>query len=162
MIPSGRRENPVSVDRHPLRVGLVVLPAALALTALLLLTACGGSDPPKKVEASLQHYLSTIDPKACLNSTFCPQGVFPVGAGAPQVRENSCKKTHTGRIRPARTGPTLPARPEGLTLWSCVVMFGKTAFPAAVAVKRSGEVYLATLVSQAPPPKPATVYEGGP
>ena len=150
------------MDKHPLRVGLVVLPAALALTALLLLTACGGSDPPTKVEASLQHYLSTIDPKACLNSTFCPQGVFPVGAGAPQVRENSCKKTHTSRIRPARTGPTLPARPEGLTLWSCVVMFGKTAFPAAVAVKRSGEVYLATLVSQAPPPKPATVYEGGP
>jgi hypothetical protein len=149
------------VDKHPLRVGLVVLPAALALTTLLL-TACGGSDPPTKVEAGLQHYLSTIDPKACLNSAFCPQGAFPVGAGAPRVRENSCKETHPRLIRPAQTRPTRPARPEGLTFWSCVVMFGKTAFPAAVAVKRSGEVYFATLVSQAPPPKPATVYEGGP
>lgn len=161
MIPSGQRENPVSVDKHPLRVGLVVLPAALALTATLL-TACGGSDPRTKVEASLRHYLSTIDPKACLNSAFCPQGAFPVGAGAPRVRENSCKKTHTGRIRPARTVRIRPVLPEGLTFWSCVVTFGKTAFPAAVAVKRSGEVYLATLMSQAAPPKPATVYEGGP
>jgi hypothetical protein len=141
------------VDKHPLHVGFVVLAAALALTAMLL-TACGGSDPRTKVEASLQHYLSTIDPQACLNSTFCPQGAFPVGAGVPRVRENSCKKTQTGRIR--------PAPPEGLTFWSCVVTFGKTAFPAAVAVKRSGEVYLATLMSQAAPPKPATVYEGGP
>ena len=141
------------MDKHPLHVGFVVLAAALALTAMLL-TACGGSDPRTKVEASLQHYLSTIDPQACLNSTFCPQGAFPVGAGVPRVRENSCKKTHPGRIR--------PAVPEGLTSWSCVVTFGKTAFPAAVAVKRSGEVYLATLMSQAAPPKPATVYEGGP
>ena len=149
------------MDKHPLRVGFVVLAASLALSAIGL-TACGGSDPRTKVEAGLQHYLSTIDPKACLNSAFCPQGAFPVGAGAPRVRENSCKETQTGRIRPARTGRIRPALPEGLTSWSCVVTFGKTAFPAAVAVKRSGEVYFATLVSQAAPPKPATVYEGGP
>jgi hypothetical protein len=151
------------VDKHPLRVGLVVLSAAVALTAVLL-TACGGSDPRTKVETSLRHYLRTPYPQACLNSAFCPQGAFPVGAGAPRVRENSCKKTHTGRIPfPSADRPdSPPALPEGLTSWSCVVTFGKTAFPVAVAVKRSGEVYLATLMSQAAPPKPATVYEGGP
>jgi len=151
------------VDKRPLRAGLVVLSVAVALAAMLL-TGCGGggADDGARVEASLEHYLSTPYPQQGLGQTSFELPAFPVGAGPPRVRENSCKKTHTSRIRPARTGPTLPARPEGLTLWSCVVMFGKTAFPAAVAVKRSGEVYLATLVSQAPPPKPATVYEGGP
>jgi hypothetical protein len=158
------------VDKRPLRVGLVFLSAALALTAMLL-TGCGGSDPRTKVEASLRHYLSTPYPQTCLNSpAFCPQGEFPLGAGAPRVRQNSCKKTHTGLIRPARTGRIRPARtarirpalPEGLTFWSCVITFGRTAFPVAVLVKRSGEVYLATLMSQAAPLPPATVYEGGP
>jgi hypothetical protein len=153
------------VDIRPLRVGLVVLPAALALTAVLL-TACGGGDERTKVEASLRDYLSTPYPPECLNSGFCPQGAFPVGAGPPRVRENSCKKIHTSPLRPARVpkgAPVRPARlPEGLTFWSCVVTFAKTPFPVAVAVKGSGEVFLATLMSQAAPPPPATVYEGGP
>jgi hypothetical protein len=153
---SGWRENPVSVD------ALKRL-AALALTAVLL-TACGGGAvvDGAKVEDSLRHYLRTPYPQACLNGAFCPQSNFPLGAGVPRVRENSCKKAHTGRIRPARTGRIRPALPEGLTFWSCVVTFGRTAFPVAVLVKRSGEVYLATLMSQAAPPRPATVYEGGP
>jgi hypothetical protein len=151
------------VDKRPLGVGLVFLSAALVLAAMLL-TACGGSDPRTKVEASLQHYLSTIDPQACLNSTFCPQGVFPVGAGVPRVRENSCKKTQTRRIPfPSAGQPdSPPALPEGLTSWSCIVTFGKTRLPVAVAVKRSGEVYMANPVTQASPLPPATVYEGGP
>jgi hypothetical protein len=81
------------VDKRPLRVGLVFLSAALALAAVLL-TGCGGSDDRAKVEASLRHYL--IHPHACINYRFCPEGAFPVGAGAPQVKENSCRKIHTG------------------------------------------------------------------
>jgi hypothetical protein len=142
--PIGERESRLE---RPLHVGLVLLPAALALTALLL-TACGGSDDRTKVEASLRHYLSTLDPQACLNSAFCPQGAFPIGAGVPRVREHSCKKIHTG---------------EGLSGWSCVITFGngKSALPVAVAVKGSGEVYWAAPVG-GPALPPATVYEGGP
>ena len=139
------------MDKRPLRVGLVFLSAALALAAILL-TGCDGSDDRTKVEASLGHYLSTIDPEACINFRFCPQGVFPLGAGVPQVRENSCKKSSA-------------QLPEGFADWLCDITFppGKTALPVAVAVKGNGEVYRATLLmSQAAPPRPATVYEGGP
>ena len=152
------------MGKRPLRVGLVFLPAALALTAMLL-TACGGGDERTKVEASLRHYLSTLDPQACLTGGFCPQGVFPLGAGVPRVRENSCKKIHTGPLRPARfpKGEVRPPRlPERLSGWSCVVTFARTALPVAVAVTGSGEVYMANPVSQAAPLPPATVYEGGP
>jgi hypothetical protein len=117
----------------------------LALIAVLL-AGCGGSgDDRAKVEASLRNYLSTIAPQACLGSRLCGEGVFPIGAGSPQVRENSCKKIHTGA-------------------WSCVITFahGKAALPVAVAVKDSGEVTSAWPVSQAAPLPPATVYEGGP
>jgi hypothetical protein len=75
------------------RTTWVLLAAALALTVMLL-SACGGSKDTN-VEASLRDYLSTIDPQACLESGFCPKGVFPVGAGVPRVRENSCKKLGT-------------------------------------------------------------------
>jgi hypothetical protein len=145
------------VDKRPLRVGLVFLFAALALAAMLL-TGCGGSDDRAKVEASLQHYLSTPYPQGCLDFRFCQEGVFPVGAGAPQVKENSCKKIHTGAAR-------LPERlPEGLSGWSCVITFppGKTALPVAVAAKDNGEVSWAAPTSRQKPLPPATVYEGGP
>ena len=143
------------MDKRPLRVGLVFLSAALALAAVLL-TGCGGSDPRTKVEASLRDYLSTIDPRA---------SAFPVGAGVPRVRENSCKKlgtVHTDTVRFPKGQPRPPRLPERLTGWSCVVMLGRTATPVAVALKDSGEVYMANPVSQAAPPLPATVYEGGP
>jgi len=152
------------VDKRPLRVGLVFFPAALALAAILL-TGCGGSDPHTKVEASLRDYLSTIDPRACLESGFCPKGAFPVGAGVPRVRGNSCKKlgtVHTDTVRFPKGQPRPPRLPERLTGWSCVVMFGRTATPVAVALKDSGEVYMANPVSEAAPLPPATVYEGGP
>ena len=118
--------------------------AALAV-AVMLSSACGGSDDRAKVEAGLRHYLSTIDQQACLGSRLCGQGAFPIGAGAPHVRENSCRKIHTGA-------------------WSCVVTFahGQSALPVAVAVKGGGEVTWAAPMSQAAPLPPATVYEGGP
>jgi hypothetical protein len=129
---------------------LVFLPAVLALTAILL-TACGEGDDRTKVEASLRHYL--IHPRACINYRFCPQGAFPIGAGAPQVRENSCKKIHTGSAR----------LPEGISGWSCDITFppGKTTLAVAVAVKGNGEVYSAWPASHVALP-PATVYQGGP
>ena len=140
------------MDKRPPRVGLVFLSAALALAAMML-TGCGGRDDRAKVEASLRHYLRTLDPEACLNSRFCQQGVFPLGAGVPQVKENSCKKIHTD---PARL-------PEGLSGWSCDIAFppGKTALPVAVAVKDNGEVSWAAPMSRQAL-QPATVYEGGP
>jgi len=143
------------VDKRPVRVGLLFWSAALAL-ATMLLTGCGGSDDRTKVEASLHDYLSTIDPRA---------SAFPVGAGVPRVAENSCKKrrtVHTDTVRFPKGQPRPPRLPERLTVWSCVVMFGRTAMPVAVALKDSGEVYMANLVSQAAPLPPATVYEGGP
>jgi hypothetical protein len=139
------------VDKRPLRVGLVFLSALLAL-ATVLLSGCGGSDDRAKVEASLRHYL--IHPHACINYRFCPDGAFPVGAGAPQVTENSCKKIHTG----------LALLPEGLSGWSCVITFppGKSALRVGAAVKDNGEVSWAAPTSRQKPLPPATVYEGGP
>jgi hypothetical protein len=89
---------------------LVTVTGGLALVAVLLAGCGGGGDDRATVEAGLRHYLSSIDTQACLGSRFCGQGAFPVGAGVPRVRENSCKKIHIGS-------------------WSCVVSFGRTALP---------------------------------
>jgi hypothetical protein len=134
----------------------VLLLVAVALTAALAACGGGGSDDRAKVEASLRDYLSTLDPQACVGSRFCQQGVFPLGAGPPRVRENSCKKLQMPVVPPGRN-------PKGLSGWSCVVTFGsvKTALPVAVAVKGGGEVYWAAPVSRQAL-SPATVYEGGP
>ena len=148
-----------------MRTTYVLLLGVLALTAVLLAGCGGGGDDPAKVEANLRDYLSTIDTQACLESGFCPKGAFPVGAGVPRVRENSCKKlgtVHTDTVRFPKGQPRPPRLPERLSRWSCVVMFGRTAMPVAVAVKDSGEIYLANPVSQAAPLPPATTYEGGP
>ena len=158
--PVGEREARLE---RPFRVGLVVLPTVLALTAMVF-TACGGggADDGAKVEASLQQYLRTpYPPQTHPAADLFP--VFPIGAGPPRVRENSCKKIHTGKVPLARTGEVLPAArfPEGLSGWSCVIRFGKTALPVAVAAKDNGEVYWAAPVSRQALP-PATVYEGGP
>jgi hypothetical protein len=130
------------VDKRPLRVGLVILLASLALTAMLL-TGRGGSADHAKVEASLGDYLSTLDPQACVGSGVCDQGAFPAGAGVPRVAAKSCKKT--------RTGP-----------WSCFITYahGKTALPVTVAVNGSGKVYWAAPMGGHL--SPATVYQGGP
>jgi hypothetical protein len=48
---------------------LVLVFAALALTAVLL-TGYGSGDDHPTVEGGLQHYLSSIDPQACLGGGF--------------------------------------------------------------------------------------------
>ena len=151
------------MDKRPLRAGLVVLSVAVALAAMLL-TGCGGggADDGARVEASLEHYLSTPYPQQGLGQTSFELPAFPVGAGPPRVRENSCKKTHNLAGSRWANLPGLPARlPEGLSDWSCVIRFGKTALPVTVAVKGSDEVYFAAPISRQALP-PATVYEGGP
>lgn len=151
--PVGERE--VRLGHSP-RAASPLLPIALALTAVLL-AGCGGADDAAKVEASLRHYLNTLDPL---------QSSFPVGAGPPLVKENGCKKVQRGRVGPARLpdGLARPGRPpEELVFWSCGVRFAKTPFQVLVALRDSGEVAWATLVPRLVlRPGTATVYQGGP
>jgi hypothetical protein len=146
----------VSVDKHPLRVGLVVLSAALALAAMLL-TGCGGSDDRTKVEASLRHYISTLAPGDV---------AFTIGSGPPRLQNKSCKDRHVtikrGQVHSFHNDTVI--FPETLALWSCVVTFrtGLT-LPVDVAVKGSEVVHVFPGASpDAPKQPPATVYKGGP
>ena len=145
------------MDKHPLRVGLVFLSAALALVAMLL-TGCGGSDDRTKVEASLRHYIS---------STLVPEGgPFPIGVGPPRVKNNGCKGGHVttkrGQVHSFHSATV--RLPEGLALWSCVVTFRNSlTLPVDVAVKGSEVVGVFPEASpDGPRQAPATVYEGGP
>jgi hypothetical protein len=144
------------VDKRPLRVGLVLLSAALALAAMLL-TGCGGSDDRTKVEASLRHYVSTLVPE---------DGAFPIGGGPPRVKNNGCKDgqvtTKRGQVHSFHSATV--RLPEGLALWSCVVIFRNSlTLPVVVAVKGSEVVAVWPGASpDAPRQPPATVYEGGP
>lgn len=67
-----------------MRVYALVL-SWLAAAAVLLAGCGGGGNDGAKVEASLQHYLSTLDPQACLGSRSCTQGVFPLSHGKSAV-----------------------------------------------------------------------------
>jgi hypothetical protein len=98
-------------------------PAALALTALVLvLTACGSSgDDRTKMAANLQNYLDTAAPVPGL----------PAGAGPPHVKKKGCKKIPKGEARPAR-------RP--LASWSCVVTVAHVPFRVLVGLKDNGDV----------------------
>ena len=153
------------MDKRSLRVGLVFLSAALALTAMLL-AGCGGGDHRAKVEDTLKNSLNNLDPVVRM--------ALPVGAGPPRVKENSCKRTAPPR-RPILPGrPILPARlpkgfvrpprpPKHLAYWSCVVSFAHIPFHLRVALKDNGEIFDAMLVPrQVLRPGTATVYEGGP
>ena len=155
--PSGWRENPVSVDKRPLRVGLVFLSAALALAAMLL-TGCGGSDDRTKVEASLRDYIADLSPNL-------PQP-FPIGSGPPRLQDKSCKDRHVttkrGQVHSFHSATVI--LPEGLALWSCVVTFRNgLTLPVDVVVKGSevGAVFPG-VSPDAPRQPPATVYKGGP
>jgi hypothetical protein len=152
--PIGERKSRLE---RPLHVGLFLLPAALALTALLL-TACGGSDDRTKVEASLRHYVAGLSPNL-------PQP-FPIGAGPPRVQDKSCKDRHVtikkGQVHSFHNATVI--FPQALALWSCVVIVRKSlTLPVDVAVKGSEVVAVFAGASpDAPKQPPATVYEGGP
>jgi hypothetical protein len=131
----------------------LLLSAALALTAMLL-AGCGGGAGRPKVAATLQHYLNTLGPEQ--------RSAFPVGAGPPRVKENSCKKI--GRPAHLNTVFGRPARPHGhLAFWSCVVRFAHVPFQMRVALNDKRKVAWAMLVSRhVLRPRTATVYQGGP
>jgi len=118
------------------RAGLVVLLIASALTAMLM-AGCGGGNDRAKVEADLRQYISGLSPE---------QAPFPIGAGPPRVRNNSCKDRHVK----VKKGQALLSRtagvylPEGTALWSCVVKFRSLAQPVVVAVKGGTKVVWAT------------------
>ena len=124
--------------------------AVLTLSAMLVAGCGSGGTSSAKVEASLRDYLAALNPQTCSGGvrTLCP--VFPIGAGAPTVVAHSCKRVRGDVEKPVR--------------WSCVITFahGKVAQPVAVAVRGDNEVYSAIPITQAPPLRPATVYEGGP
>lgn len=144
----------------------VLLPAALALTAILLVAGCGGGDHSAKVEDTLQSSLNNLDPEL--------RQAFPIGAGPPRVKANSCRKIEEPAPPPGRR-PPLPARlrevlvpparrlPKHLAFWSCVVRFAHTPFHLRVALEDNGKIFSAMLMPrQVLRPGTATVYQGGP
>jgi hypothetical protein len=125
---------------------LLTVTGRLALVAVLL-AGCGGRDDRAKVEASLRHYLATLPPA---------EAAFPIGAGAPRVKDNGCKdrhvKTGNGLVlwSWSLSDPRPASRvrvPERLALWSCVVRFARVALPVLAAVDDSNEVVWATPVA---------------
>jgi hypothetical protein len=92
-------------------VRLVPLAGVLVL-AVGLLAGCGGGNDRAKVEASLRQYISGFSPD---------QGPFPIGAGPPRVRNNSCTDRHVK----VKKGQALISRtltvylPDGRTLVVC-------------------------------------------
>src|SRR5262249_11222337 len=102
----------------------------------VLLAGCGSSTkvrPP--IENSLRDYLGAVSPE---------RSSFPVGAGVPRVRPNACKDGHIevpeGKLVSDVAGQWKATFPEEVSLWSCVVMFGKLRQQATVAVTDSAKV----------------------
>ena len=165
--PVGERDGQ---GKRPRCVGLIFLPAAaLALTAMLAAGCGGAGDPGPKVEAGLQHYFSTFNPE---------DSVFPYAAGAPRVKDNSCKDLHR-KLFPLRPVPpvdrvglsphadrrlTLPTKLKNAALWQCFVRFKAFTLTVHVAVNDSNEVVLAWPFygdsRKAPKLAPARTYTG--
>jgi hypothetical protein len=139
---------------------LIFLPAAaLTLTAMLAAGCGGGDDPRPKVEAGLQHYFSTFNPE---------DSVFPYGAGAPRVIDNSCKELQGKfNLRPVPPDPPVPPVPtkfKNVTLWQCFVRFKAFTLTVHVAVSDGTEVVWALPwygdSRKAPKLAPARTYTG--
>jgi hypothetical protein len=132
---------------------LIIVTGISALSATLF-SGCGGADDRAKVEASLRHYVSNLDPEApprwtgATNRTFFPIGAthFPIGAGPPRIQKNGCKDRHVeAKNGQMLSSPTWTAfLPEDLALWSCVIKFGSYATAVLVGVNDSTEVVFAT------------------
>jgi hypothetical protein len=96
--------------------------AGLALTVAVL-AGCGGGDDQGKVEAGLQHYLESLS---------ADRNPFPIGAGVPSVKDNGCFKA--GAIRLKVLTKRKPSEGRRVAVWHCVVKFGKSPMPVAVAL----------------------------
>jgi hypothetical protein len=150
--PVGERDGHV---KRPRCVGLIFLPAAaLALTAMLAAGCGGAGDPRPKVEAGLQHYFSTFNPE---------DSVFPYAAGAPRVKDNSCKDLHR-KFLGMFLRPPVPTKLKNAALWQCFVRFTAFTITVHVAVNDSNEVVWAMPVygdpRKAPKLSPARTYTG--
>jgi hypothetical protein len=117
---------------------LVMVAGILALTAVLLAGCGGGGNDRAKVEASLQHYLASLDPEG---------GLFPIGAGPPRVENNGCKDRHVKNEKERVLSAGTPGRQvkieKGVALWVCVVKFGTFATSVVVWADDSTEVVAA-------------------
>lgn len=106
---------------------------AAAVAAVLFVGCAGGGDNRAKVEASLRDYIASSVPE---------QTPFPVGAGPPRVKDNSCRDRHVkfeqGQALESRTAGVI--LPEGAAIWSCVVTFKHLVLPVVVTVKGGSEV----------------------
>jgi hypothetical protein len=114
---------------------LVPLVGVLALAAVVLAGCGGGGDDQAKVEAGLRHHLVSLVPE---------HNPFPMGAGTPRLKANSCKDRHIkvekGHVIWSRTVSFMIGRP--VALWTCVVKFGTLATPVNVVVDdRTGVVH---------------------
>jgi len=157
-------EHVTARRRRPLRVRLVFLALASTLIGLLFAGCAGGGTTPAKVEDTIQNSLNHLDPTL--------RAFFPVGAGPPRVKANSCKKIAQptpppGRLilpgHPSRESVPPPRPPKHLAWWSCVVRLAHTPFPLRVALEDNGKIYWAELLPrQVLRPGTATVYQGGP
>jgi hypothetical protein len=119
-------------------VRLVPLGGVLALAAVLLAGCGGGRDDQAKVEADLHRYLVSLVPD---------RSPFPVGAGTPRVKDNSCKDR---QVKVVENGHMIWSRSVSfkvgmrVALWTCVVKLGTVAMPVNVVVNdRTKEVLMA-------------------
>jgi hypothetical protein len=138
------------------------LVAPLGASALIAVLAAGcgsGGATPAKVETSLRDFISGMNPQEGV-------GPFPVDAGPPHLKHNSCRDRHittkSGQVVTLYAG--IGTFPKADALWTCVVTFGNSlTLPVDVLVKGSKVVGVFPRASQgAPGQSPATVYQGGP
>jgi hypothetical protein len=115
----------------------VTVAATLALAAVLLAGCGGGADDHGKVEAGMHRYLVSLVPD---------RSPFPVGAGTPRVKDNSCKDRHVKveKWHMISSPPTSFKMGGRVALWTCVVKVGTLAMRVNVVVDdRSEEVLMA-------------------
>jgi hypothetical protein len=121
----------------------VTVAATLALAAVVLAGCGGGGDDQAKVEASLRHHL--VSPVPDRNSFLMGGAAFPIRAGTPRVKDNSCKDRHIrvekGHLMWSRTASFWIGKP--VALWTCVVKFGTLAMPVNVVVDDRSDVITA-------------------
>jgi hypothetical protein len=114
-------------------VRLVLVAASVTLTVVLLAGCGGGGDDGAKVEANVQHYLVALPPDG---------NPFPIGAGTPRVKHNSCRDRHVkvekGHLMVSRS-VTFKVGID-VALWKCVVKLGTLAMPVNVVVADGSKV----------------------